>query len=343
MMCEPSTTSSSVAQERRYPQSQPRSQQELKSQIQKKSAPHRQQKTDSRSVNKSPVQRNDDFIYFLHHMFQEKDSAHKDESTSEAYIVHNQSETSNEYLPTVTRLQTFSGGEIKSSQIMIKPTSSDVLNGRGKRANNHEGNIRFREIVLKNKRDYVMGSSSKIRKHSIIAKVMSDIHNLDPPGRFLELNEKGVWKAISDKRARKKIGQALREDARIFNSCRPNTPPQDNSLDQVGSTSSVGPTSNDVLCGRGKRIDSHEGNIRFRDIVSKKKQEYLANSTTYLRKFHIALDVVTEIQKLEPPGRFLELDSKSGLWVDIGDVRARKKAGKALREDSKAFCREREI
>ena len=35
----------------------------------------------------------------------------------------------------------------------------------------------------------------------------------------------------------------------------------------------VDPNQNDVLCGRGGRINSHAGNIRFRDIISANKKE----------------------------------------------------------------------
>lgn len=56
-------------------------------------------------------------------------------------------------------------------------------------------------------------------------------------------------------------------------------------------------------------------------------------------KAKIAAQVVLEIRALNPPGRFLELNKNSGLWNDIGDVRARKKATQSLREDAKAFCK----
>jgi len=102
------------------------------------------------------------------------------------------------------------------------------------------------------------------------------------------------------------------------------------------------PTASDVLCGRGGRINSHRGNIRFRDTVSKCKHEYLSKNTTKLIKAHIAASIVTQIRSLCPPGRFLKVDARSGLWVDIGDDKARKKAGQALREDAKEVRKELE-
>jgi len=99
------------------------------------------------------------------------------------------------------------------------------------------------------------------------------------------------------------------------------------------------PTSSDVRCGRGKRINSHEGNIRFREIVTKQKLDYLVAPKTRLGKSQIVEKVVAEVRKLDPPGGFLEADEKSGLWIEIGDTRAMRKSAQALREDSHAFCK----
>ena len=37
---------------------------------------------------------------------------------------------------------------------------------------------------------------------------------------------------------------------------------------------------------------------------------------------------------MDPPGRFLKEDRGTGLWFDIGDAKAIKKTGQALREDA---------
>eukprot|EP00934_Nitzschia_sp_Nitz4_P007855 Nitzschia sp. Nitz4//scaffold337_size18511//2857//4623//NITZ4_008779-RA/size18511-processed-gene-0.7-mRNA-1//-1//CDS//3329548307//7845//frame0 len=96
----------------------------------------------------------------------------------------------------------------------------------------------------------------------------------------------------------------------------------------------VDPNNNDVLCGRGGRINSHTGNVQFRDIINSKKKEYLAPSTKKLEKAHIAAAIVYDIRAMDPPGRFLKEDRDTGLWFDIGDVKAIKKTGQALREDA---------
>jgi hypothetical protein len=94
------------------------------------------------------------------------------------------------------------------------------------------------------------------------------------------------------------------------------------------------PNENDVLCGRGGRINSHAGNVQFRDTIHSRKKEYLAPSTKKLEKAHIAAGIVNDIRTMDPPGRFLKEDKGTGLWFDIGDAKAIKKTGQALREDA---------
>lgn len=100
------------------------------------------------------------------------------------------------------------------------------------------------------------------------------------------------------------------------------------------------PGPNDNLCGRGGGINTHPGNIKFRKLVAAHKLRYLAASK--LDKLGVARDVVCEWRAMDPPGRFLAKldksklpdggDSRTGLWVEIGDERAWKKTGQALRE-----------
>lgn len=94
------------------------------------------------------------------------------------------------------------------------------------------------------------------------------------------------------------------------------------------------PHPNDVLCGRGGRINSHEGNVKFREIVNALKPFYLSQTTKKAEKAVIAAEVVARIRSLNPPGRFLKETDKEGVWVEISDEKARKKAGQALREDA---------
>lgn len=87
---------------------------------------------------------------------------------------------------------------------------------------------------------------------------------------------------------------------------------------------------NDVLAGRGGRINAHPGNVQFRDIIARRKNNYLDPNTKKLEKAHIAADIVYNIRALNPSGRFLKQESDGGWW-DIGDQKAIKKTGQALR------------
>lgn len=91
------------------------------------------------------------------------------------------------------------------------------------------------------------------------------------------------------------------------------------------------PNDNDVLCGRGGCNSTHMGNGHFRELVCAHRHEYAGE--TKLERAHIAAAVVQDIRGKQPPGRFLKEDP-DGMWYDIGDTKAIKKAGQALREDA---------
>jgi len=93
------------------------------------------------------------------------------------------------------------------------------------------------------------------------------------------------------------------------------------------------PHEHDVLCGRGGSINSHAGNERFRELVEKRKRVYLTARFKREKRL-IASSIVSEIRGLEPAGRFLTKDAKTGKWKDIGDEKARDKTSQALRENA---------
>jgi hypothetical protein len=97
-----------------------------------------------------------------------------------------------------------------------------------------------------------------------------------------------------------------------------------------GSVSS--PERNDVLSGRGSQVNNHEGNIQFRAIVSEWKPAYNAANVANLEKTHICAEIVARIRAMDPPGRFLQFNERKRAWLEIGDIKARKKAGQALRQ-----------
>lgn len=90
-------------------------------------------------------------------------------------------------------------------------------------------------------------------------------------------------------------------------------------------------TKSDVLCGRGGLTNNAPGNIYFRTLVRQKQERYLLASKR--EKAGVAREIVDMIRSLSPPGRFLKKDS-NGLWVEIGDRKAREKTSQALRENA---------
>jgi hypothetical protein len=95
------------------------------------------------------------------------------------------------------------------------------------------------------------------------------------------------------------------------------------------------PNENDVLCGRGGSINSHNGNEQFRTFVEKRRRVYLTARFKREKRL-IASSIVSEIRGMDPPGRFLARkgNKDSGYWYDIGDEKARDKTSQALRENA---------
>lgn len=96
------------------------------------------------------------------------------------------------------------------------------------------------------------------------------------------------------------------------------------------------PHKHDVLSGRGGSINSHRGNIQFREWVAERKNDYnLALSKQ--DKARVAREVIALVQNQTPPGRFLQKDPSSShgamsWWVEIDDERIMSKTSQALRE-----------
>ncbi len=100
------------------------------------------------------------------------------------------------------------------------------------------------------------------------------------------------------------------------------------------------PNHNDVLSGRGGRINAHPGNVQFRELVKQYRGVYLSNETKKLEKAKIAAQIVEIVRNMDPPGRFLREGPVA--WQEIGDERARKKAGQAMREKAEETRKELE-
>jgi len=99
----------------------------------------------------------------------------------------------------------------------------------------------------------------------------------------------------------------------------------------------VTPRVNDVLMGRGNFCNKFTGNERFRALVRKHRVAYVACPKPLKGKF--SRMIVDEVRGLNPPGRFLEQDSKTKLWRSIGKRRELRKTRQALREGAPEIVR----
>jgi hypothetical protein len=100
------------------------------------------------------------------------------------------------------------------------------------------------------------------------------------------------------------------------------------------------PHDHDVLYGRGGGTNHHPGNKRYRKMVEDRKLDYV--NSKRLDKPLVALEIIKYWRGQDPPGRFLKLDEKTGLWHDVGDKKAREKTSQALREKAPEIRRKQE-
>jgi len=101
------------------------------------------------------------------------------------------------------------------------------------------------------------------------------------------------------------------------------------------------PHLHDVLCGRGNNINFHSGNKYFRSLVKSLRLDYV--NTAKGDKAYFGKHVVKHIRSLNPPGRFLSQDAKTGRFNDIGDKKALDKTRQALREGAPEIEKKIEI
>ena len=88
---------------------------------------------------------------------------------------------------------------------------------------------------------------------------------------------------------------------------------------------------NDVLCGKGKGVQSYPGNVQFRCMVDRKKKDYRTLKRNK-DKNTVAMEIMREVQGLNPPGRFLMEDSSGRLFRELSSERVLSKVKQALRE-----------
>ena len=83
------------------------------------------------------------------------------------------------------------------------------------------------------------------------------------------------------------------------------------------------PTANDILRGRGRLINSHEGNMKLRDESRKLRDDYQdGNYGTSEKKYLYSLELVERVRSYG--GRFLE--KRGSIWYEMNEEDTRKKA-----------------
>ena len=89
------------------------------------------------------------------------------------------------------------------------------------------------------------------------------------------------------------------------------------------------PLTADVLLGRGRHPQEHQGNVYLTNLVEDQKEVYKASRKNEKKPYHILL--VKTIQ--ENGGRFLKRSSEfGGGWVEVDDDVARGKVRNKFRE-----------
>ena len=104
-------------------------------------------------------------------------------------IIHSKSSTSNR---PVLEVPPMGYGPIR------EPNSNDVLCGRGGLINGSPGNVQFRTIVSKRKKEYNAKTTKRHEKAHMAAEIVRQIRSMNPPGRFLREDTNGLWFDVGD-------------------------------------------------------------------------------------------------------------------------------------------------
>ena len=96
-------------------------------------------------------------------------------------------------------------------QSIVQLSRFDVICGRGKRCEEHYGNQQFRRIVDGHLEAYA-GATSKVDKSIVVSEILNAVRSSSPNGGFVRRNSKtGHYEAVTDRVAREKVGQMLRD------------------------------------------------------------------------------------------------------------------------------------
>lgn len=80
-------------------------------------------------------------------------------------------------------------------------------------------------------------------------------------------------------------------------------------------------SNNDVQCGRGQACFNHPGNVKFKTMVMDNLDRYMKARTKY-DKTMIVYEIIDEIRKNSPGGGFVQKESRTGRYYEVGDFLA---------------------
>jgi hypothetical protein len=80
----------------------------------------------------------------------------------------------------------------------------------------------------------------------------------------------------------------------------------------------------DVICARGKAVKSHQGNIRFNDVLRQNLRKY-SEAKSKIEKTLVVSAIIDSVRDASPEGGFVR--EENGQWFEIGDKVAREKVG----------------
>jgi hypothetical protein len=88
------------------------------------------------------------------------------------------------------------------------------------------------------------------------------------------------------------------------------------------------PVNGDILCGRGKPLQNHPGNVLLRELAESKLSEYIGAPYGLKSDMH---EHVVRLVKKKTGARFLKQESVGGWWVQAPEDVAFEKVAHAFR------------
>ena len=91
----------------------------------------------------------------------------------------------------------------------------------------------------------------------------------------------------------------------------------------------------------GLKIKDHLGNKRYNALLQACKLMYIKLPDKQAAN-KMNINLVAEWRRQDPPGRFLKYDENTGLWNDIGELKAREKVSGYLRRNRAEFLKKQQ-